>query len=75
MDIEKEYFVGASIWAPILLGQFQNKSEFETEHGKTYPFASKVESSIPTLRGTCIISMKKLFSKFFSKILINSVMR
>ena len=53
MDIEKEYFVGASIWAPILLGQFQNKSEFETEHGKTYPFASKVESSIPTLRGTC----------------------
>ena len=57
MDIEKECFVsgagGASIWAPILLGQFQNKPEFEIEHGKTCPFPSKVESSIPTLRGTC----------------------
>ena len=53
---------GAGIWAPILLGQFENKSEFETKHGKTCPFASKIESSISTLGGTFITELSLVSS-------------
>ena len=38
------------VWASMLRKQFQNRSEFETEHGKSCTFFSKIGSSIPTFR-------------------------
>ena len=50
MDI-KLYFVGTSVWTTILIGQIQNRSEFEIERRKTRRFPLKIENSFPTLRG------------------------
>ena len=41
-------FWGTSVWAPILLEEFQSRSEFDIEQRKTFLFPSKTGSSIPT---------------------------
>ena len=50
-DREKSILGDTSVWAPILSGQFQNITGFNTEHENTCPFPSHIASSIPTLRG------------------------
>ena len=38
MDVGKKYFGGTTVWATILLEQFQNRSWFAIEQGETCPF-------------------------------------
>ena len=38
MDVGKKYFGGTTVWATILLEQFQNRSGFEIEQGETFLF-------------------------------------
>ena len=48
MDTHKKIFLqDTSVWTHILLDQFQNRPWFETELGKTRPFPSHIQSSIP----------------------------
>ena len=46
--MEKKYFWGTGVWTIILLEQFQNRSGFEIENGKTCPFPSQIGTSILT---------------------------
>ena len=50
MNIEKNNFGRTTVWAPILLEQFQSSLGNKIEDGKTFPFSSQIESSIPTFR-------------------------
>ena len=63
MGIEKKYFGVTSVWAPMLLVQFQNRSGIEIEHGITCLFPSQIGSSIPTFGD---IHLHLLVSKNFS---------
>lgn len=57
---ETIFLKGASVWAPILLERFQNRSRFEIKYRKTCPFTSEIGSSNPTL--------KDMYLYFFSLI-------
>ena len=55
MHIAKNIWGDASVWETILLKQFQNRSEFEVERGKTRPFPSQIGSSIRAFKDTTYI--------------------
>ena len=50
MEIKKNHFWDTSVCAPILLKQFQNSPEFNTEPENKCPFPSHIGSFIPTFR-------------------------
>ena len=75
MYIEKEYFGGTSVWAAILLEQFQNRFGFEKGYGKTCLFPSQIESSIPTFRDMYETCVEKLFVAIAIMVFTSKIMR
>ena len=70
MDVGEKYFGGATLWATILLEQFQNRSGFEIEQGETclFPY-SNIWGHLLTF-----VRLKKLFSTIASMIFTSKVM-
>ena len=54
---EKNIFRSTSVWASILLEQFQTRSDFEIRHRKIYLIPSKIRGSIPTFKDMCVHCM------------------
>ena len=68
MQIEKNYVGGTSVWATILLKQFQNGIGFHTEHENKRSVPSHIGRSITTFRDMylhLIVRRKNLHNYFY----------
>ena len=68
MQIEKNYVGDTSVWATILLKQFQNDIGFHTEHENKRSVPSHIGRSIATFRDMylhLIMRRKKLHNYFY----------
>ena len=78
MDIDKKIHFAAQVFGlHILLEQFQNKSGFETEHGKTCRFSPQIGSYTPTPRDKHLhlLASRNHFYTIFCMISTNKVLR